>query len=116
MDQIDRVVRRLQDHFRKVTVGRPASEKVIRTLQEKVPGVPGEAIAFWRRVNGIRVRIERGNACEGRIYSVKEALGLYPLGQEDHELARLLPVRSDGCGDYDCLVTGEGIGQGAVVF
>jgi hypothetical protein len=28
----------------------------------------------------------------------------------------LIPLRGDGCGNYDCLVSGLGIGTGSVVF
>jgi hypothetical protein len=47
---------------------------------------------------------------------VTEMLECYPVAGDPFPISYLLPLRGDGCGDYDCLVMGPGLAENSVVF
>ncbi len=48
----------------------------------------------------------------GDVLALERALSRLPVGKQ----SRLFPLRSDGCGNFDCIVLGTGTCEGAVVF
>jgi hypothetical protein len=112
MRQFDQIVQKLRQHFDTVTLHPPAGEAALYELRERISAVPDVLLSFWRYCDGIRVtRYE-----EGDLFGIQRALSSYPLCGEDERLGRFVPFREDGCGDYDCVVVGDGPCEGAVVF
>lgn len=116
MDVIDveTVVSRLRNHFDSVDVGAPIGDDYWVLLQVALPSVPGDLLRFYEHCNGIAVGLH--DTVVGRIFSGSEMLAHYPIADDLFPITRLLPLRSDGCGDYDCLVTGAGPAENSVVF
>lgn len=112
--QFEGLAKRLRDHFYEVTICPPASDSAIQRLQEHIPGVPELVVDFYRFCDGIRVGVKGGD--EGYIFGVEEALRVRSICEGLQRLGRLLPIRGDGCGNNDCIVTGPGKCEGAVVF
>ena len=112
MKQFDDIIDRLRQHFENVTVHPPADAAALHEVRKRVPGVSDVLLSFWRYCNGICVtRFE-----EGDLFGIDRSLSLYPLGNDAQRLGRFVPLRGDGCGDYDSLVVGDGPYEGAVVF
>ena len=112
MREFDDIVQRLRQHFGTVTVQPPAGEAALHDLLQRVPAVPDVLLSFWRYCDGVRAtRYE-----DGDLFGIQRALSSYPLGGDAQRLSRLVPLRGDGCGDYDCLVGGGGPCEGAMVF
>lgn len=111
MREFDEIIRRLQQHFDTVTVHPPAGNDALQEVHARLPAVPDALLDFWHYCDGIKVtRYE-----EGDLFGIQRSLAVYPccdVGQ----VARFVPLRGDGCGDYDCLVVGEGRLEGVVVF
>jgi len=112
MREIEDIIRKLRRHFGTVTVHPPAGEAVLRDLCERIPTVPDELLSFWRYCDGLCVIFDES----GELFGVERSLLHYPVGEVTDLLGRLVPLRGDGCGDYDCLVVGAGPCEGAVVF
>jgi hypothetical protein len=106
---LDEILARLQGHFDEVTVSPPASEAALARVRGLAPA---PLLTFWRQCNGLQVGID--DIEDGEIFGIDAALDTMEACGED--LDGLLPLRGDGCGDYDCLVLGPGPCQGAVVF
>ncbi|MHB0935652.1 MAG: SMI1/KNR4 family protein [Armatimonadota bacterium] len=111
MKEFQAIVQRLEQHFDTVVVHPPAGDAALRELQQRVPAVPEVLLAFWQYCDGIQVTDDE----EGRLLGVQQALERYPCS-DSTGIERFIPIRGDGCGDYDCLVIGPGPFEGAVVF
>jgi hypothetical protein len=108
------VVSNLRDWFFNVEVRPPAASLAHLDALD----LPADLREFYTLCDGIRVA--KDNA--GELYSSSRLVERYPVWPSDFDFfdaqfhGRLLPIRDDGCGDYDCLVTGEGPCSGAVIF
>jgi hypothetical protein len=80
--------------------------------------VPPDLTEFYSLCDGIRVAEDN----DGELYSTTRMLERFPVWPREFESydeqlhGRLLPIRDDGCGDYDCVVIGDGPCSGAVIF
>jgi hypothetical protein len=111
MQKLNDIVLRLKQHFNSVTVHPPADHAAFCELRERIPAVPEALLSFWGYCDGIRV-----TDCEGEIFGIRKVLDYYPLYDDTAGLGRFVPLRGDGCGDYDCLIVGVGQCEGSVVF
>jgi hypothetical protein len=111
---LDTTLNRLRRHFRHVDAEKPASTDSLKALVADVPDVPEDLLNFFRRTNGVGVHLN--DSVVGQVFSVEEARSAFSLALDSHVARRLLPIRADGYGNYDCVVVGPGLAQGAVVF
>lgn len=114
MDWIGEALTRLRDHFPAMKPVRGADHALLARLEDRAPGAE-ELLSFYLVSDGFDVGL-----CDdvvGQLLPLSKVLkqqrSLRDLGVCD---GRLLPVRSDGCGDYDAFVMGAGPCRGAVVF
>ena len=114
MDTFDDVRRRLEDHFVSARFASPASAAGIMELEQAIPALPEDLRELLARFDGFDLGLEAG--VEGELLSAANILTCYPVFEEPSSLARLVPLRSDGCGNFDCVLTTPGPGSGAVVF
>src|SRR5262245_10205856 len=112
MRHFDKIVQRLRRHFDRVTIHPPGDGAALHELRKRIPAVPDALLSFWRYCDGIRVT----DFEEGDLFGLERSLSLHTLFDETHGLDRFVPMRGDGCGDYDCLVVGAGPCEGAMVF
>jgi hypothetical protein len=112
---IEAAIRRLEAHFERVVVCPPAPASALAELRKRTPGLPSQLRAFYALANGIRVGLR--DAVVGHLYSAEEVLEHHGVGFAHHaSLARLLPLRGDGCGNFDCIVAAGEVAPGSVVF
>lgn len=114
MEWLERSLKHLTFHFRKVLVYPPEDERELGNLSARFGNVPDDLTCFYTHCGGIRVGLH--DEVVGHIYSVKEALHIIPFAFDCEPERRFFPVRGDGCGDYDCVVLGQGVCEGSVVF
>lgn len=114
MDWFEQTVERLTRHFDKVRVRQPAKTNYIVDLQAEYVVVPEQLVRFYTACDGIYVFTEDYE--DGLLLSLQKSMGYMPVGNEQGPLGCLLPIHTDGCGNFDCVVLGNGIGAGAVVF
>jgi len=69
---------------------------------------------YYSRCNGVTVSL--WDSVVGNLFPANVSLRYMPLAFESEVERRFLRIRGDGCGDYDCVVLGNGIGEGSVVF
>ncbi|HEX8322270.1 MAG TPA: SMI1/KNR4 family protein [Tepidisphaeraceae bacterium] len=109
-----KVILNLRDWFFDVEVRPPAQS--LSHLDRL--NIPADLREFYSLCDGIRI----GKDSAGELYSSSRMAERFPVWPQDlHSFDeqfhwRLLPIRDDGCGDYDCLVTGDGPCTGAVIF
>jgi len=136
-ERIRRVIERLENHFRKVTINAPAPADSAARVGEKFSHAPDELLHFLEICDGISVSVE--DDVRGVLFSISESLerlaqpldldpeilGISEAEAErlevklapDFEISkRLYPTRGDGCGNFDCVLMGPGTGAGSVVF
>lgn len=112
---IEATIRRLEGHFHRVEAGAPASASALAALRKHTPGLPSQLRAFYALANGVRVGMR--DSVVGQLYSAEEMLEHHGVGFSHHpSLGRLLPLRGDGCGDFDCIVAAGDLALGSVVF
>jgi hypothetical protein len=113
MKPLEISINRLKSHFHKVTVAQPL-KNVMASLQRKLPDIPDDLRLFYTTCDGIKVKLD--DEVEGEIFSAKQLLEFYPIAIDVNIVSHFLPIREDGCGDYDCLVAGSGVGANSVIF
>ena len=112
---IEAAIRRLEAHFQRVEVCPPASASALADLRMHTPGLPRQLRAFYALANGLRVGLRDTGV--GHVYSAEEVLAHHGVGFSRHpSLDRLLPLRGDGGGDFDCIVAAGDLAPGSVVF
>jgi len=112
---IEEAIRRLEAHFERVEVCPPAPAAALADLRKHTPGLPGQLRAFYALANGLRVGLR--DAVAGHLFSAEEVLEHHRIGFAHHpSLQQLLPLRGDGCGNFDCIVAAGEIAPGSVVF
>lgn len=112
--RIQAVCMRLQRHFETFEPRRPAPDVEIGELTAKFSDAPEELVLFLRLTNGLRAGTE--DPVDGTVFSCRNMIRSMSVDEPEHVTRRLLPVRDDGCGDFDCLVIGSGPARHAVVF
>lgn len=113
MRELQPAIERLREHFETVSVHPPANSTNIQLLRSRVPNVPEALVSLFGYCDGISVKIQ--GVDEGQIFSIRELLRSL-VAFHDASLFRLLPLRGDGCGNYDCMVAGAGVCEEVVVF
>lgn len=78
----------------------------------KVSNMSELRAAFVRQVVSLKIPVAQACATFG----IERSLSYYPLCGEAQRLGRFVPLRGDGCGDYDCLIIGDGPCERAMVF
>jgi hypothetical protein len=114
MEFVEAILTRLRGHFSKVRARKPAPPEAIQHLLLTSP--PGDLLDFYRRCDGLAIVIDDFE--NGRILSLRSLLEARKLCDEQFcpDISRYLPVRADGCGNYDCVIAGSGPAEGAVIF
>jgi hypothetical protein len=105
------VLSRLCTHFDSVSVRQPLPSAQLETKLSPLPPLPRELWSFYGLCDGLQV----ADDVQGDIFDVSRVAQRYPVCDAP-ACARLIPIRGDGCGDYDCVVAGPGPCAGAVVF
>ena len=112
-------VAKLAAHFKNAEFGRPARPEVLAELRSLVPQLPADLEEFWSVCDGIDLKLDFGDR-DGRICSSGDCLARMKiaswLSSGPSSIHHLLPVRDDGCGDYDCVVGADDALAGSVVF
>jgi hypothetical protein len=114
MKQFEEIASKLSNYFHQVEIGDSVGPGTAIILKVQIPNVPEDLLQFYNWGNGIKVGLR--DHVVGEILSAERLLQLYPISIYESYITRLLPIRSDGCGNYDCIVTKPGIGEGAIVF
>ncbi|QDT47607.1 SMI1/KNR4 family protein [Symmachiella dynata] len=114
MQWFHRTIELLTKHFDNVRLRAPITEDEIIGLQFQRSTAAEELKYFYTQTNGLAVGLH--DSVVGLIFEFEESQKLLSLISHRDGAYQLLPVRGDGCGDYDCLVIGGGIAEGAVVF
>jgi hypothetical protein len=107
----EQVIARLTGHFRKVTIRPPCPDDLLH-LKTVIPNLPTQLIAFYAQCDGIEVAID--DRVRGTILSTGSIAKKLAFFREARRC--LIPLRSDGCGNYDCFVLPPGPCRNAVVF
>jgi hypothetical protein len=79
-----------------------------------LPNIPDDLLQFFRRCDGLNANLQ--DEVEGQLYSIMEATSIFPIAEHPDVARRFFPISGDGCGDYECVVVGNGIAEGALVF
>lgn len=106
---------RLRAYFVSIEIAPPASQVDLKRAAEQLGRIPSGMTALFLECSGLKIRIQ--DLVEGSVYSLTEALEVHGrvFMHRPEEVRRLLPIRGDGCGNFDCVIT-SGPGAGAVVF
>jgi hypothetical protein len=112
-DRVAAVLARLEQHFGRSVRSSPSDQSLLETLDVKRRG---ELLAtLYSITDGIELGLQGPEV--GRILSCEELLAAHSANFAwSDELTRLTPIRRDGCGNFDCLVSEPGVGAGSVVF
>lgn len=113
-DWLASTIERLTTHFHSVEVGPPSDADDLARLISRFGRIPDDVECYYRECGLIKVVLDFGR--DGTLYPLTKSLDYMPIAIDCDGVERLLPIRDDGCGDYDCVVMGPGIGEGAVVF
>ncbi len=112
--RVEQTITKLEEHFDCVTLGPPVSEARIAHAEARYWGRAMEGLSeFYRCCDGLDVGLRDSE--DGQILTLKASTRIQSI-VFDSGRPPLWPVRSDGCGNHDCVVLGEGVGAGAVVF
>lgn len=107
------IVDRLAQRFDRAEVRKPRDKKLIDAFSATFGKLPIELEEFLRLCDGLDLNLH--DQVVGHIYGLaemSEVLGNWKsLGA-----IKLIPVRGDGCGNYDCVDVGAGPTAGAVLF
>lgn len=114
MDWLTYSIKQLKAHFRNVSVAMPADMRDIAGLHARFARIPDDLQHFYSNCNGITISLRDDTV--GNILPLKMSLQFMPIASGNEPANRFLPVRCDGCGDYDCVVLGDGLAEGSVVF
>jgi len=114
MQWFHRTIELLTKHFDNVRLRTPITEDEIIGLQFQSSTAAEELRYFYTHTNGLSVGIHDSEV--GLIFEFEESQKLVSQVSLMDGAYQLLPVRGDGCGDYDCLVIAGGIADGSVVF
>ncbi len=112
---IDEIIASLTSYFDTVTISPKATSEAISAARSAFPSLPDELAAFWNHCDGIRVGLRDGVV--GDIFGIETAIRHYDIWYSDKpDISQLIPLRSDACGNYDCLVAQHQIASQCVVF
>jgi hypothetical protein len=114
MDWLTTTLQRLTSHFCEVIVRPPAATRDFHALRSRAVNIPEDLNYFYSKCDGISVGLR--DDVVGHIYPLSTSLSIMPIADDGEVERRFLPVRCDGCGNYDCVVLGDGIGEASVVF
>lgn len=109
------ITSRLRAHFETVRFREPLGAGERASRFGGLPELPHDLRSFYALCDGIEVAVEGTNDVQGDVFDLRRIGLSYPLCGTP-SCARLIPIRADGCGDYDCVVAGSGPCEGAVVF
>ncbi|MCA9026329.1 MAG: SMI1/KNR4 family protein [Planctomycetaceae bacterium] len=109
-DSIDR----LCNYFRNVDIGPPASSENLDALKTSFAYIPEEVESFYSTFDGISVGID--DNVSGEILDLGFSLSQTPMPYYYDDPEQYLPIQSDGCGSWHCLVLRSGFGAGSVIF
>ena len=109
--RIETAIGRLSEYFDAVNVGAPPSDVTRAKLRRATGGLPKGLEAYFDACDGVRVGTQDG--VYGELFSAKEITKICSLRLLDD---RWIPLRSDGCGNYDVVVRSFARGVGSVVF
>ena len=114
MNAIPESIARLKAHFGKVVVRPPVDRRNIAALRSRFGIIPEELEEFYAYCNGVTVGLR--DSMVGHLLPLETSLKFTPIASDCEPANRFFPIRSDGCGDYDCVVLASGTAEGAVVF
>ena len=114
-DKIRAALDRLAKHFKRVLVHAPARASALDEIVTEFPALPPQLRAFYEIADGLQVGLD--DEVVGVIFSVDEMIETHESIFEDHpSRSMLLPLRGDGCGDFDCVVASDDLANGSLVF
>lgn len=95
---------------------RPPVENKINDLKKQYKDISNEIIDFYSFCDGFNTHLD--DEYEGNIFSLEEHLDyLEQMKNDEFPLFNtLFPLRTDGCGNYDCIVFVNGLGNNSVIF
>jgi len=114
MDWLATTLQRLITHFHEVEIGPPADPRDVAALRSRFGSIPDDLDYYYSQCDGVTVDLR--DDVVGRLFPLKVSLKEMPIALDYEAVRRFLPIREDGCGDYDCVVLGQDIGEGCVVF
>jgi hypothetical protein len=114
MKWFDDTVAALRNHFQKVRLRAPAEKSDLDAFAAIYSSVSEELLGFFREANGMYVGIHDYE--DGTLFTLQKCLETVGFLSEIDAENQYLPIRADGCGCYDCVVVGNGIKNGAVIF
>lgn len=113
MVSIADIIARLTQRFARAEVRKPNDNAAIEAFSDMFGSLPSELAEFLRLSDGLDLKLH--DDVVGKIYGLadmREVLKVWkPLNA-----GNLIPVRGDGCGNYDCVDIGTGPTTGAVLF
>ncbi|MFY0672784.1 MAG: SMI1/KNR4 family protein [Bacteroidia bacterium] len=119
MTEIEKIkadIERLKAYFNKFELRPPTQKNNIEGFKKYYKNLSQEVIDFYNYCDGFDANVEYD--VEGAIISLEEhqeridqiRTGEYPL------FTYQFPITTDGCGNYDCVMFLEGVGNNSVVF
>lgn len=114
MSWLETTFQKLRNHFIEVTVRPPADRRDRVALGSRFDSIPEDVEYYYAQCNGITVGLQ--DDAVGHLFPLDRSLARMPVAVDCEPERRFVPIRGDGCGDYDCVVLGDGPAEGAVVF
>ncbi|MBI3235395.1 MAG: hypothetical protein HYZ42_15390 [Bacteroidetes bacterium] len=118
MNEIDKIkteISKLASYFENFEL-RPPVTNQINDLKEYYKDISKEIIDFYNFCDGFNAHLEDPDT--GNIFSLEEHLyNLTEMRNDEYPLFNsLFPLRSDGSGNFDCIMFVDGIGNNSVIF
>lgn len=115
IDIIKTNISKLADYFESFELRPPELDKLAE-LKIHYGNITPQVLAFYEFCDGFNANLE--GECEGNILSLQDHLEyLTAMKTDEFPLFNtLFPLRSDGCGNFDCVLFTTGIGNNSVVF
>ena len=113
MKCIEETIATVTRYFERAVVSEPIEVEILESLSDMSGPIPAEFTEFLLTANGLNLHLH--DSVVGHVYGFPDLQRVLEYAAKLKEL-KLIPVRGDGCGNYDCLDIGTGPTRGAVLF
>jgi hypothetical protein len=113
VDRIADTIGRLTQRFGRAEARKPNDNALIEAFADTFGVLPIELAEFLRLSDGLDLKLH--DHVVGHIYGLTEMRQVLRVSKS-LAAANLIPMRGDGCGNYDCVDIGTGPTKGAVLF